>query len=716
MGGLSASGLAIAALLFVLFLVPGVQAVVRWDAERRFSWPGRIALGFTASFGVFSAVTGPLILWHRPGRWALLASAAAWLIATLAVFLWPRSPEGGAMRAEPEPAAALTALPPRAGLASAALCVTALASCWALATSFVSRRLALALCALVFGLGCLLLLHARRRAAWSASAQPAARLRPLERVAAAIACLLLACALVTTTLFVREDADDTLYLSEALVLPEAERMASENPVHRGEGLPANVLYDWQSFELWGGLLAQLSGLHPMILFRTLLAPIALLLALGAAFEVMRRTLPRSSLGVGMAITLGYLLFGISSHWTANNYLLTRPAQGKTWLIHLTVPVLLLLVYELVRRPARATWWLLLLAVFGAIGFAPTAIYLVPSGLWAALLACGVLWPQRRTLGPVLAAGAALLPLLGWGLYLAANLDPLVSDAIADRTTRGRWRDDFLFIHLNFAKGGGALELFPLLALPLAALFLATREQRYYSVAFTAMLFATVLNPLAHPLIGGALTGWEGYPRLFWLVPYALLLGILGAGLLRASAAWRAPRLAGAGVIAGFLLAMPLAGGVFVFGAGNPAGGDSPAPYRAQNAYKMPEPLRQLAEWLAREPHHGPANRILCSERAAGHLAPLVREFDLVFARDYYTSSSLRFAGRFQEAKERQMLARDFLGGAIDPAYAAALLEEHAVRYVIDEGGSEAVERALSVAGFERGPERPPYRLWVRGGP
>ena len=113
---------------------------------------------------------------------------------------------------------------------------------------------------------------------------------------------------------------------------------------------------------------------------------------------------------------------------------------------------------IVRRPACGTWWLLLLTVFGAVGFAPTSIYLVPSGLWAALLACGVLWPRRSTLRPALTAGAALLPLLGWGLYLAANLDPLVSDAIADRTTRGRWRDDFLFIHLNFAEGGGALVL------------------------------------------------------------------------------------------------------------------------------------------------------------------------------------------------------------------------------------------------------------------
>ena len=87
--------------------------------------------------------------------------------------------------------------------------------------------------------------------------------------------------------------------------------------------------------------------------------------------------------------------------------------------------------------------------------------------------------------------------IGFGLYLATHVDGRLGEAIADRTEAGRWRDDFFFGHLNFGEGGGGLELFPLIALPLAALLLASRAQRFYAVAFTGALFATVLNPLAH---------------------------------------------------------------------------------------------------------------------------------------------------------------------------------------------------------------------------
>jgi hypothetical protein len=710
--GLTAGQVLVAALLVVAFMLPGVWAVARWDAEGRFSWPGRIALGFVAAFGTFSALTGPLLLSHQPGRSARIAALAGWAVAFVACLAWPRrsSPPRAAM--PPDPAPELAALPPSWLVPVAGLCLASLAGSLVFATALAPRRLALAACALVFAANGWLLLRGRRLPPRAWSAEQLARLRPLQGVATAGACLLFAVALLATTFWVREDSDDTLYISEALVLPSAPAMVAENAVHRGENLPANELYDWQAFELWGGLLAQASGVHPMILFRTLFAPLVLLLAAAGGFEILRRTLPRGSLGVGMGVALAYYLFGITSHWTANNYLLPRPAQGKTWLVHVAIPVVVLLTYELMSRPARSTWLLLLLAVFAALGFAPMALYLVPSALLALLLAYTLLWPRSTNLRVACAAAATLLPLIGWALYLAGHLDPQVAEAVADRTTPGRWHDDFFFGHLNFDERGGGLELFPLIALPLAGLFLSTRAQLFYSVAFTVLLFVTVLNPLAHMLIGGSLTGWEGYRRLFWLVPYPLLMGILAAGLLRMTAVLRSPTLAGPGVLAAFLLAMPLTGGAFVFGPANPSGGISPAPYRALNPYKMPEPLRQLAEVLV-PGRHGPDDRILCSDRTASHLAPLVRDFDFVFTRGYQTRASLHFAGRFEEAREREQLGGPFLEGALAPEYAAALLAEHKVRYVIVELDSAPTENALAQAGFERTAEFAPYRLWTR---
>ena len=505
---------------------------------------------------------------------------------------------------------------------------------WALAAERVPRRLALAACAALFAANGAVWLRARRLA------QPAPRtapLRALHGVAAAAAIALGLAAAVATTIWVREDTDDLLYLSEALALVDSPAMGAEHPAHRGEALPPNAAYAWSAFELWGALISRASGVHTLALFRTLFAPLVFVLSVFACYELFRRILPRGSVAVAMLVTLAYSTFGVSSHWTANNLLLPRPAQGKTWLVHLAIPALVRIAFEFGRRPSAGTFALVLLVCLAGLGYAPSGVFLVPATLGAALLTYAALWPGRESIVRGVVGAAALAPIVAFGLWVALQTDERIVEAFADRAAPGTWQDEFFFSHLDFAHGTGALELFPLVALPLAAIFVRKREQLFYPAAFTLMLFATVANPLLYGVFAGKLTGFEGYKRIFWLVPYPLLMGVLAAGLLQAAAATRWPRAAGAAVLAGFLLAMPLTGGSLVFGAGNPSGGRGswPPPYRAENAFKMPEDLRRLAETLKDGPH-GPDALILCSERTASHLAPLIPAFDFVFARHYLT--------------------------------------------------------------------------------
>ena len=193
------------------------------------------------------------------------------------------------------------------------------------------------------------------------------------------------------------------------------------------------------------------------------------------------------------------------------------------------------------------------------------------------------------------------------------------------------------------------------------------------------------------------------------------MGVLAAGLLQAATETRWPRAAGAAVLAGFLLAMPLTGGALVIGAGNPSGGRGswPPPYRAENALKMPEDLRQLGMALLERPH-GPDALILCSERTASHLAPLVPAFDFVFTRHYLTRVALKGADRHRDAEDRERLGRAFLAGEVSEGEAVALLASHPVRYAVLDAPSPPVESALAAAGFAAQEAFGPYRLWSRG--
>jgi hypothetical protein len=475
-------------------------------------------------------------------------------------------------------------------------------------------------------------------------------------------------------------------------------MGAEHAAHRGEALPPSALHAWSALELWGALVARVSGVHALALFRTLFAPLLFVLTVFACYELFRRILPPGSVAVCMLVTLAYSTFGVASHLTAQSVLIPRAGQGRTWLLHLAVPALVRIGYEFMRAPRAGSWILVLLVCFASLGFAPASLLLIPSTLAAVLLAYLVFWPTRASLVRGAAAATTLAPLLGFALWVSGG-----AGAPPAATGSGSWQGDFFFAHLDLSHGAGALELFPLVALPLAALFLQKREQLFYPVAFTAALFASATNPIFYPLVSGSLARWEGYDRLFGLVPYPLVMGVLAAGLVQVAASTRRPRLAGAAVLAGFLLSMPLTGGALVF--------DASA--RAENAFKMPADLLRLAETLAGGPH-GPHDRILCSERSAAHLAPLVPAFDFVFTHADHTPRALQAAGRHREAEERERLARAFLAGGVAAADAVPLLDAHRVRHVVLDAPAPEAAAALDAAGFARVPEAfGRYELWSR---
>ena len=688
--------IATAAALVAAFAWPGVRAVARWDrSARRYSWPGRVALGFLASFGTFSALCGPLLLAHHPTTTALWSTAWVWALAVLGVEAWCRLGAPPAPLPAGPPAAVTLPPAPWSGIA-AGLALASLGSAWAIADELLPRGVAAAGCAAVFAANLFVLWRARPIAR-PIRPEGARALRWLHGGAAAAAAAIALAAAVATTMCVPDAPHEGHSLSQALALTDSAAMGSEHALHRGEALPPSALHAWSALELWGALVARVSGVHALALFRTLLAPLCFVLTVFACYELFRRILPPGSVAVCMLVTLAYSTFGVASQLTASTILLPRAGQGRTWLLHLAVPALVRIGYEFMRAPRAGTWALVLLVCFASLGFAPASLLLVPSTLAAVLLAYVAFWPSRESLLRSAVAATALAPLVGFALWMGDG-----GGALPAAKAPGTWQEDFFFAHLDLAHGAGALELFPLVALPLAALFLEKREQLFYPVAFTVALFASATNPLFYPLLSGSLARWEGYDRLFWLVPYALLMGVLAAGLIQIAATSRWPRLAGALVLAGFLLSMPATGGRLVFG-------DA----RAENAFKMPADLLRLAETLA-DGAHGPSDRILCSERSAAHLAPLVPAFDFVFVHEDHTSHALRSLGRHQDAGERERLARAFLAGAVGAEEALPLLAAQRVRHVVLDAPVPAAEASLAAAGFVRAPESfGTYELWSR---
>ena len=705
-------------LVLTAFWWPAWRLHQAWsDAEE--TTESKLTLSFVTAFGVFSATTGPLLLLHASTTTALFVVATVWLLfLSLAEFLARRR---GRLASLSPPTASTDHAPANQSLSFGGrptwilMALTAV-SAIVYARDILPRRYGLLALIGCFGLNALLALRQWRLGFTGvtpeAASTPTVPAPPSldRRLLQLLGISLFAACLITPFFHLRADADDNLYLSEALLLQDSEAMGATAPTHRGENLPSNPMYGWQSFELWSAMLARLSGLHPLIVMRTLFAPLLLLLTLGVYRSLFRRILPAHLLPLATVLVLGYFLFGMSSQWTPNNYLLPRPQQGKTWLMHLGIAATVLHALRFLERPRLGNWFLLLATSFACLGWAPTSIVLLP--VLIATLGLAFLLQKRdfASLRPILQLGVCALPPLLFGLYLFAQQDALRLEVTLDWAENSPWTGLFFYQFLQGHSQGGGLELFLLTATPLLCLGMQTAQRLAYPVLFFLALGLVALNPLLFGVVHDYV-GDTGYLRFFWLLPLPVLLGFLGVRLSASMSKKGVPMSLGAVLC---LAAFPLFGTHYVWGTANLYDAPEEGIYLAEtsNPMKVPDGLLEVAESLRSLPL-GPENRILCHLNEVMHLAPLIKEFDFVYARNYQTLAPLLVLGRDQEAVRREALGTAFLRGEMASTHAQGLLEQEKAQYIIVGPWSPAVIPQLLELGYRERLASDGYALWVK---
>ena len=687
---------------------PGYRTVAWLDSDGELPTLTRVALGLPVALGAFSVVAGPLLLAHAPYEGARVVLLSVWAAALLAAIFVMRPPAGSAS-SPGEPTVAEGELVSLRGVRARwvvlALAVAGAIGASVLAASELLRKPAAAGLALLIAISALVVRRELRRRAAKGVPAPAARAGSFALDHWFLAVLLVVL-LVGASIGVREDADDVLYLSEAIALQGSSAMGAEAPTHRGEDLPATTAYAWQAFELWGSLLADIAGLHVLVAFRTALAPLVVLVSLLLYTSLLRRHVPRALLPLAAFAVLAYFGFAASSHFAANNFLLVRAAQGKTWFMHAGVPALAILVPHFLGRPRAATLALVVLVAFACLGFAPSAVFLTPILLGVLAVSVAITTGGRPRIGPLAAVGLAAVPLLAFGLYVVASESAAVGRVGYGRELHASFVVSNFYHHLGLSRGGGAVELFLLSVTPLLLLAHPRRERAGYPVVFTGVFVVTVLNPVVFPWLSGAI-GDVAYRRLLWLVPFPLLLAL--------SVTWFAVHVPtrARGLLAPALPLVLLAmGGHFAWSPANVYAPEHAAPWRATNAYKMPGALLTIAEEIARS-DPGRDRRILCGERAATHLAAFDRRFNFVYTRPFQTEAALLIAGREEEAERRRSLAREFLAGEMDAAEAGPLLLREHAAFAVLERPAPAVVRGVRAAGFERRIQSEGWELWAR---
>jgi hypothetical protein len=576
---------------------------------------------------------------------------------------------------------------------------------------------------------------------------------------AALAILAILLQAASAVAYSRPDWDDCIFLAAMLDYEQGDMLNDQEPTHR-EGLEVNPVERTLCWELSGAVICRLTGATPMVLFHTLWPGLLVLLAYGAYAGLLAEFLPRRWVPIALLGLSAVHLWGISSHNTPSNFLLPRLWQGKSILVHLGVPLLVISLTRFVRQPSWR-WWLTLLAcVTFSLAISLSAIFmgimlvaclapiLVASAAWSPLergpekgaSASLLSWAGRRHWYPLIAIGFAIMPLLLAGLVLRGNARLQGTSRVmpAELST---WKSA-----LESYTSRGCAEVVWLLSLPLLAVLLRDKRRRTYLVVFPVVLGLTFANPFLYDFVARHLTSYVTYCRAWWLFPVGPGLAALFALSVRALSLKGRGRsgeaLATATAVAGLLVTFGLPN-LYVWSSQNNFLGALGKPELASNLEKIPADLAPLVPILA-EKADIRQSRILCTEQVASFLTPYSRNFRFVQTRPGCTAYELYRLGRGTEGLERFAMTRVLRGESLpkklskviygeltaifgaeqfqqvfEPSYRdkecpsfPALCDRYHVRYVVTSPDDQC-DASLQEAGFRLEQRNGKCALWSR---
>lgn len=474
------------------------------------------------SFAVWTLLCH-LVVFVIGGSFALLqwlgwlAPLAGGLIAWK---LWPASGGGGETSAaapEPEPVARIERVGFLLGVCVVlfALYLTEdFAIAWALAVALLAVAYALRL----------------RHAPPLALADPA----PLRGELVALAAIAVAAAVITSIAH-RPDTDDGFLLNLSIHALEhpSDRVLYTDTLHNLAGLPlALPTYRLHAVELAYAFLGWITGLEPMLVAHVLLPPLAAIFAIASVALLARALAGRWWLMLVVAV-VGFWLGMGDTHSGFANHAFVRLFQGKAVMVTAVIPLLLLWGLRLMSGGGWRTWVFLAAGQIACLGLSATALFVVPLSVGLAALAA---WrPTRTSTLRLVATAAASIYLVLVALALrgafAAQMPALNSEALygVRKNFENSFDQVFGFDQFMLVHIGGALAAWTLVRDP---------RLRRFLCGWVLAFFALILNPFTFDVWIDHVTSGPVAFRLFWTLPFPLLVGVALAAPAAALAGWR----------------------------------------------------------------------------------------------------------------------------------------------------------------------------------
>ena len=196
--------------------------------------------------------------------------------------------------------------------------------------------------------------------------------------------LLMAAILIQTVWFNLNDEtyalwDQSYYIGDTATSLYTDTISQYNPY---TGYPLDYLnkeYLLETYQNHSSVMCRLLHIHPLIEVRTVMASVVIILYQLIFYEIGMLLFQRDRMKSALLICFLFLLNVFSFNlFTAGEFLIIRPFEGKTILAVLIIPCLLWLFMQTASDPDNRMFWVhSFLVIFGSFGLNMSAIFMIP---------------------------------------------------------------------------------------------------------------------------------------------------------------------------------------------------------------------------------------------------------------------------------------------------------------------------------------------------
>lgn len=326
------------------------------------------------------------------------------------------------------------------------------------------------------------------------------------------------------------DLDDGYFVTASLSAIEKDEINLDgNYIYLGDySINDSVRPEFSSWEIFIAFIAKLSNVHPAILDHSILPFVFIPLCYLSLYILASALFKDKNKAYIFLIVYALLnIFSGYSSYTAGAFLILRIWQGKAMMVNFAFPLLLSSCVEIYfNRDDKSTWINNLLICFSGAMMTVVGVYLMPIYYFVIgmpLIIKKLFDKDKKVFLLIRNAFLTLIPTICLLIYVFFKT--VTSQAGVNYLSEEppKWNK----VIMLFRGEGLILALF-IVSLLALAFMKEHKTEKLLIIGMTVFHLCTFFNPLLCNFVSQKITGVAVYWRLFWLLPFYLVIAYSAA--------------------------------------------------------------------------------------------------------------------------------------------------------------------------------------------